>query len=59
MITKFRRISRVTKKYTDKLKNRPCSDVQGRFEVAFLSYFYEKSDKNLYREILVWITYNQ
>ena len=29
--TKFRRIIRVTKKYLDKMKNRPSMHVKGRF----------------------------
>ena len=43
IFTKFRRIIRVRKIYTDKSKNRPYSDVQGRFEVVILTYFATKS----------------
>ena len=49
-------IIRVTKKCTDKLKNRLCNDVQGRFEVGILSYFSEKFDKILYREMCLYNT---
>lgn len=47
---KFRSIIRVTKKYTDKKKNRPYTNMQRRFYVAFLTYFFKKSVKILYRQ---------
>ena len=42
-MAKFRRAIRVTKKYTDKMKNRPLSGVRGRL-----------GGENLFANLQVW-----